>query len=106
MPRRCRVPACGRFVRAGEEVCARHAGEEPGEALTVEIDALRLVLRRLLDQNDLEMQARHVPRVTSVAIQASRAQHQIGGRREADVLTFLGPVLDDIERELANRPSL
>src|SRR5688500_5505753 len=73
---RCHAPGCGRFVPTGVDHCARHqADATPVTPLHEEIDALRYVLARLVREvDDLETLARHVPRVSSVSIQATRAQ--------------------------------
>jgi hypothetical protein len=100
-PTRCRSAGCGRFVADGADRCARHTpvpAPEPDLILRQEIEALRHVLGRLVrEMDDLESLARHVPRVTSVSIQAARTQHQIGGRGQSDILAILGPALDDLE---------
>jgi len=99
-PTRCRSAGCGRFVTAGADRCASHPpppASEPDPVLRPEIEALRLVLDRLVrEMDDLERLARHIPRVTSVSIQAARTQHQIGHRGQGDILAILGPALDDL----------
>jgi hypothetical protein len=99
---RCHTPGCGRFVATGANHCARHqADTTPVATLREEIDALRYVLARLVREvNDLETLARHVPRVSSVSIQATRAQHQIGERGKGDIATILRPVLADLDENV------
>jgi len=122
MAMRCAATGCGRFVRRGEEFCARHgddgsvgrappyeehdaaavfqerlahgdyrsllepevwdaidtAGAERG--LANEIGLLRVVLARLLsEESDPSRLAQGVARVTSVLVQAARAQHALSG---------------------------
>lgn len=98
---RCHTPGCGRFVTTGVDHCARHqADATPVTLLHEEIDALRYVLARLVREvDDVDMLARHVPRVSSVSIQATRAQHQIGKRGRDDLATVLRPVLADLDKE-------
>lgn len=94
---RCQEPGCGRFVAAGTDRCARHP-PAPETALREEIDALRYVLARLVDEvDDLDTLARHVPRVSSVAIQAARAMQQLGGNDAEQLMGLLGPVLTDLD---------
>lgn len=102
MRRRCRAPSCGRFVGAEEDFCPAHADPEPDdELLSVEIEALRHVMQRVKEEvQDVELQARLLPRIVSVSIQAIRARHQIGGHAMADIMTALRPTLEDLDREM------
>lgn len=100
-PRRCPVSGCGRFIATGAARCARHASSGNGndDELAEEIRALRYVLGRLLEIDDVDMLAKHIPRVSSVAIQAARARYQIGERGRDDLMTFLGPILEELDEE-------
>lgn len=123
MAKRCGEAGCGRFVRRGEEFCARHegSGDSVGRAppfdeqdavalfqerlalgdyrsllepevwdvidtagtergLSNEIGLLRVVLVRLLsEESDPSRLAQGVARVTSVLVQAARAQRALSG---------------------------
>lgn len=97
--RRCRAPGCGRFVAARADVCSRHRDAEDGDVLHVEIHALRHVLSRLLREvDDLDTLVKHIPRVSTVAIQAAKARHQIGERGQGDLTAFLFPILEELDR--------
>lgn len=100
-PRRCPVAGCGRFITAEAAHCARHASADrvDDDVLGEELGALRYVLGRLLEIDDVDMLAKHIPRVSSVAIQAARARHQIGERGRDDLMTFLGPILKELDEE-------
>ena len=104
MGKHCRVPGCGRFISEEKDQCDGHSDAVPDHDLTVEIDALRLILHRLTEGNDLEMQAKYIPRISSVSIQAARARHQIGGRNGADYLALLGSIIEEVERSAADSP--
>ena len=95
---RCQEPGCGRFVAAETDRCARHPPAPSEPALREEIDALRYVLARLVDEvDDLDTLARHVPRVSSVAIQAARAMQQLGGNGVEQFAEALGAVLTEMD---------
>ena len=98
---RCQAPGCGRFVGAGADVCDRHRTtpeKPPASALREEIDALRYVLKRLVREvQDLDTLARHVPRVSSVSIQATRTQHQIGQHGQEEIEALIASVLPDLD---------
>jgi hypothetical protein len=101
-PRHCVAPGCGRFVAANTEHCARHENVPAAndDVLAEEIRALRHVLGRLLEEvKDIDTLARHVPRVSGVAIQAARAQHQIGARGREELAAVLRPMLADLDEE-------
>ena len=100
-PPRCRSAGCGRFVAAGMDHCPRHGPSGAGDGgpvLGPELEALRYVLDRLVkEMTDLEQLARHVPRVSSVSVQAERTRHQIGGRDEDTIRAALRSVLADLD---------
>lgn len=98
--RRCLAAGCGWFVSPQMEFCPRHARDvDNGDVLDAEIHALRHVLDRLLREvDDLDTLARHIPRISSVAIQAAKARHQIGARGQDDLMTLLRPILEDLDR--------
>jgi hypothetical protein len=99
MPARCRAPGCGRFVTNGEDHCARHPDIHPPEDLSVELNALRSVLKRLLREiQDLEKLAVLVPRVTGASVNVIRTRYQIGGPAQLDVLAVLSPILEELDR--------
>jgi hypothetical protein len=101
-PDRCREPRCGRFIPAGTELCAVHAPREAGgDVLEDGIQALRHLLARLMEEHNLELQAKYIPRATSVALQAARTRHQIGERSHDAFMTFLGSVSDALDKEAA-----
>lgn len=103
MRRRCRAPGCGRFVSANAVSCDSHIDSGPVEVLAEEIDALRYVLRRVRKEiDDVEVQAKLIPRVSSVSIQAIRTRYQIGGAG-TDIMTVLTPILEDLDREMNQR---
>jgi hypothetical protein len=121
---RCAATGCGRFVRRGEDFCARHGGSDGSvgrappdierdaaalfqrrlaggdyhalleqevwdaiaaagaeRGLTHEIGLLRVVLARLLsEESDPSRLAQSVARVTSVLVQAARAQRALSGK--------------------------
>jgi hypothetical protein len=102
-PQRCRAPRCGLFVTANTEFC-RHHSEKPapdGEVLHDEIQALRHVLARLMEADDLDMLARHIPRITSVSIQAARARHQLGERARNEALALIGTISEELDEQIA-----
>jgi BMFP domain-containing protein YqiC len=75
-------------------------------ALREEIDALRYVLARLVDEvDDLDTLARHVPRVSSVAIQAARAMQQLGEGSQEGIREVLGPILTNLDEVTSSRRS-
>lgn len=98
-PRRCLALGCGRFVSAQAELCPRHVRDvDDGDVLHAEIHALRHVLNRLLREvDDIDMLAKHIPRVSSVAIQATKTRHQIGERGRDELMSFLGPILEELD---------
>lgn len=101
-PRRCPVAGCGRFITAEAAHCARHASADrvDDDVLGEELGALRYVLGRLLREiDDLDVLSTYIPCVSSVAIQAARARHQIGDRSRDDLMTFLGPILEELDGE-------
>jgi hypothetical protein len=86
--------------RSGVAHCARHAPAHSADdgVLAEEIRALRYVLDRLMREiKDLDVLVKHIPRVSSVAIQAARARHQIGERDRDDLMAFLGPILEEMD---------
>lgn len=98
MPRqRCRATGCGRFVAAGTTTCARHT-ETPTDELGEELAALRTVLGEVMTKvKDAEIRARLVPRLVSVAIQARKAQHQLGSGAAEELMAMLAPVLEELD---------
>lgn len=107
MAHRCLDPGSGQCVRSGEDGCGDHAGlsDPPApEVLAQEIDALRYVLQRMMKEiNDVDVLATFVTRITSVAIQAARARHQISGEAPPDLLTMLEPTLSTLARDIGSR---
>lgn len=102
MPRRCRATGCGRFIPAGEDFCAVHPAGEPDPApddvLVPEIDALRHVLGRVMEEvSDAAAQATLISRVASVGVQAARTRHQIGGEAMAEIMALIGSVTEEME---------
>lgn len=107
--RRCPAQGCGRFIATEVDHCARHAHDPTPDdnVLAEEIRALRHVLGRLMrEMDDLDTLARHIPRISSVAIQAARARHHIGEGGHGDVMARLRPILEELDRrDLAHRPA-
>lgn len=84
--------------------CAQHAPAQYTDdgVLAREIHALRYVLGRLMREiDDINVLATYIPRVSSVAIQAARARHQIGEHNRNDLMAFLGPILEELDESEA-----
>ena len=79
------------------EVLAQAAAERP---LVDEIGALRVTLARLLaEEEDPSKLAAGVARVAGVAIQAARAQRQVGGDTSDALTAVLAQVLAGLDEE-------
>jgi hypothetical protein len=77
------------------EVMAEAAGEA---GVGDELGALRIVMARLLtEEDDLEVLAPLIARITSVSIQAARAQRAISGQLAESLTEALTSILTNLE---------
>lgn len=121
--RRCAVPGCRAWAMRGHEVCRAHRdwGREPpaGEAalrarleeriaavlaqaggaqsLAEEIGALRLVLARVLaEEDDPARLAASIPRIVDAVVRAVRAQRALSGVQAEGLTEALTQVLIEL----------
>jgi hypothetical protein len=107
MIERDREPGCGHFATNGEERNPGAPGKGPPNDLSLEVDALRSILGRLLDEvGDAERLAMHVPRLTNASTQVSRTRHQTGGPAHHELLELLTPTLEELDRLQATIPDV
>jgi hypothetical protein len=73
---------------------------EPLDAIKQARGALQEVLRRLMNDGiDVEIQARHVPRVTSALMQAIRTGDHVNAGRQTPLIDEIREVVGKIEAE-------
>lgn len=104
-PQRCGAENCGRFVATSAIYCNTHTDPAPGEELDWVLRSLAHVLGRLMrEEDDLAILSKDVPRVSSVAIQAARAHHQIGEKVSSAMISVLMSTAEEMEEDLLNSP--
>src|SRR5699024_2988603 len=76
---------------------------EAEDILDPVVHALRHVLYRAMNEvSDAERQVANVSRVASVAVQAARARHAIGESGIDNLMEYLNPLLEDLDRQAAS----
>lgn len=99
MPDHCTTPGCEKSARNGQETCVLHT--VPPDSIAPVLGSLHTLLMRLMDEaKDVEVQARYVPRIASVLIQAVRTHAQLTNRGQGDAMVALNEALQRIEDHL------
>jgi len=71
---------------------------DPEDSLIDIASTLQHLTRRILtEEQDLEFLVTHLPRVSSVAIQAARTRHQVGSTHQDALIEILRPALEDLD---------
>lgn len=71
---------------------------DPDDSLVDIASTLQHLTRRILvEEQSLDFLVKHLPRVSSVAIQAARTRHQVGGTNQDALMEILLPALEDLD---------